>query len=249
VFGLTAPVVPLHPPGTFHPPTVKTLGLLLKYLSRVHRHRVVGLQAVPTLGPALVVVHHSFATYDIALLAYAIFGATGRLPRALVDRLFFKSRLGKCFIEALGSVEGRPDTGAQLLAAGELVVVAPGGMREAMRSSRHRRVLQWGKRRGFAQLALTAQVPIVVAACPAADDLYTLYENPLTDYFLNTHHLPVPLLRGFGPTVLPRPVALTHFMSGPLVPPPLGATAALREAQVESLAQSVSDTLRGLLRR
>jgi 1-acyl-sn-glycerol-3-phosphate acyltransferase len=222
---------------------------MIKYLSKVHRHQVVGLQAVPTLGPALVVVHHSFATYDIALLAYAIYGATGRLPRALVDRLFFKSRLGKTFIEALGSVEGHPDTGAQLLAAGELVVVAPGGMREAMRSSRHKRVLQWGKRRGFARLALTAQVPIVVAACPAADDLYTLYENPLTDYFLNTHHLPVPLLRGLGPTLLPRPVALTHFISGPIVPPPLAAKSAEQEAQVDALVQNVSHALRTLLRR
>lgn len=188
-------------------------------LRTYHRYHIQGLDHLPTTGPALLVVSHSLATYDIALLGYTIFEATGRVVRGLADRLIFKipplARLAK----GLGGVQGEPQVAEKLLRDGEIVMVAPGGMREALRTSEHRYQVSWENRLGFARLAVRAQVPVVLAACPAADDLYTLYPSRLTNYFLKRFHLPVPMVRGVGPSWVPRPVALTHYLSAPLAPP------------------------------
>lgn len=60
---------------------------------------------------------------------------------------------------------------------------------------------------------------MLLAACPAADDIYTLYENPVTPAFYQKFKWPLPLFRGWGPTLLPRPVKLEHYLSEPFPPP------------------------------
>ena len=62
---------------------------------------------------------------------------------------------------------------------------------------------------------------MILAACPSADQLYTVYESPLTKLGYKSLKVPIPLIRGLGPTLLPRPVKLTHHIAPPLYPPPL----------------------------
>ncbi len=234
-------------PGDVHCPTAALMGQLLRPLRRYHRHQVAGLQHLPRQGAALLVVHHSFATYDIPLLGLAAYEATGRMPHALVDRRFFRLPAVGALVHRLGSVEGRPDHGAALLARGKLVVVAPGGMREALRPSSAPYALAWGQRQGFARLAMQAQVPVLVAACAGADAIYSLYDNPLTRYCLARHHLPVPLLRGLGPSLLPRPVALQHVILPAILPPAWPTAAAAQAAAVQAFAGHIATTMQGLL--
>ena len=107
----------------------------------------------------------------------------------------------------------------ELLKEGNLVAVAPGGMFEAIRPSEERYEIRWDKRKGFCRLAMDAQSPIILAACPAADDLYTLYSNPFTEALYHKFRVPLPMLRGVGMSFLPRPVQLTHELAGPFIPP------------------------------
>jgi 1-acyl-sn-glycerol-3-phosphate acyltransferase len=188
-------------------------------LRQYHRYHVEGMENIPSEGAALLVVSHSLATYDIAMLGYTICERTGRFARALADRLIFKIAPLAYITAGLGGVQGDPGAAARLLAEGEMVMVAPGGMREALRPRKQRYRISWEGRQGFAKLAIAAQVPVVCAACPAADDLYTLYPSKLTNFFLERFHFPVPVLRGLGPTLLPRPVALTHYIGAPMYPP------------------------------
>ena len=188
-------------------------------LRSYHRYRVQGIANLPAQGPALLVVSHSLATYDIALLGYTLFEETGRVVRSLADRLIFKIPPLAWVTGGLGGVQGDPKAAEKLLAGGEIVMVAPGGMREALRTTEHRYQISWEGRLGFARLAVRAQVPVILAACPAADDLFTLYPSRLTNYFLERFHVPVPLMRGLGPSWLPRPAALTHYLSAPIAPP------------------------------
>ena len=53
---------------------------ILQAARTYHRHEVVGMENLPKTGPALVVVNHSLATYDIVLLMTAIYTDFGRLP-------------------------------------------------------------------------------------------------------------------------------------------------------------------------
>lgn len=204
-------------------PTLDTplrVGLnLTRALGRWHRHDVVGLEHVPAEGPVLLAVNHSLATYDIALLCAKIYKRHGRLPRGLADRAMFTGPDGGRLARSLGFVEGTPENGQHLLATGQLAVVAPGGMREALRPSDERYHVRWATRRGFVRLAMQTGTPIVLAACPDADRLYHVYDNQLTKLVYAKARLPLPIVRGWGPTLVPRPVRLTHVLSPPQLPP------------------------------
>ena len=47
----------------------------------------------------------------------------------------------------------------------------------------------------------------------------TLYSNPFTEALYHKFRVPLPMLRGVGMSFLPRPVQLTHELSGPFIPP------------------------------
>ena len=198
--------------------------IAVQSMRHYHRHEIRGLHHIPSNGPVLLVVNHSLATYDIMLLTGDIYLETGRITRHLVDRLFFRIPLLAKLIVECGGVEGAPDAARKLLDAGEIVCLAPGGMREALRPSSERYQIRWDRRMGFAKLAITAQVPIILAACPKADDLYDVIDNPLTKWIYQQYKLPLVLARGFGFSIFPRPVKLTHFLSEPIQPPPIPAS-------------------------
>ena len=192
------------------------VNLLRKY----HSHEIFGMHNIPNSGKALIVLNHSLATYDIALLFAAIYQETGRYPRPIADHWFFKIPYLKEFAEETGAIEGKSQKASALLNEGNIVAVAPGGMREALRPSEERYQILWNKRKGFIKLAYKTQTPIILAMCPKADDIYFVYKNSITSFFYKNYKLPIFLARGLGPTLLPRPVKLQHFLSEAIIPPP-----------------------------
>lgn len=227
--------------------TLRRARALLEPLARYHHFTVEGLEHIPREGPCLLVVHHSFATYDGFLLGGAIWDGTGRLPRGLGDDRIFQIPRLRDVAWRIGLVPASPETGERILRAGHVLGVAPGGMWEALRPRTERRRSRWEGRRGFVRLALRTGAPIVVAACPAADDVYTVYPSRLTDGLYRRLHLPVPLLRGVGPTLVPRRVTITGHIAAPIVPPPYDP--ADEDAQVEALHAEAGRRMAELLSR
>ena len=191
---------------------------VLRYLHRYHQHEVVGLENIPVQGPALVAFNHSFATYDAFLLAVPMLDDRGRLFRGLADRQIFRTPILGPLFDAMGFVNGTREATVDMLKQGEIIGLAPGGMRESLRSTRQRYTFDWDGRLGFVWVSLLSGAPIVLAACPQADEIYDLYENPITPFIYKHLHLPLALLRGRGLTPLPRPVPLTHLVSEPIWP-------------------------------
>lgn len=190
----------------------------LRFLRKYHDHEVFGLDNVPRSGSALLVFHHSLATYDSFLLGPLILDELGRPFRGLADRLIFQTPgLGDLFT-AMGFVDGSRDAAMNLLRQGELIGLAPGGMREGLRSSRQKYRFDWSGRLGFVWLSMLSGAPIVLAACPKSDDIYEVVENPLTPSIYRRFRLPAPLFLGRGLSVLPRPVKLWHLLSEPITP-------------------------------
>lgn len=216
---------PAPPAEAFPPPDLAWLGKVARFfhqLSRVHRFEVRGLEHVPAQGRCLLVTSHSLATYDCYFLFSELYLRTGRPVRALAaDWLYAVPGLRE-FTWSVGAVPARPESGRRLLESEQLVCVAPGGVYEALRPSTERYRLRWEGRLGFARLALETGAPLVLSTCPAADRLYTVYGNPLTELMYRRYRLPLPLMRGLGPTLLPRPVKLVAHLSAPLHPPPCG---------------------------
>ena len=183
-----------------------------------HHHSTVGMDQLPKSGMILA-ANHSLASYDMALLMADIYEQTNRIPRALIDRLFFKVPGLGSLMESLGSREGTHENAVSMLKNGEILVVAPGGMREALRPSREKYKVMWGRRKGFARLAIETGCPIVLAACPSSDDLYYIAPSYVTVWAYKTLKIPLFFAKGIGFSPIPKPVKLTHYLSEPLYPP------------------------------
>ncbi len=226
---------------------VKKILPLLQAARRYHRHEVVGMEHLPKAGRALIVVNHSLATYDIALLMTAIYEDMGRMARPLVDRLFFKIPYLGDLMKLFGAAQGSPETAERLLNDDEIVTVAPGGMREALRPSRDRYQILWDRRLGFIRLAMKTRAPVILAACPKADDLYEIYPSHLTSWFYQTFRVPIFFARGVGPTPLPRPVKLVHYLSESLLPPAWTDDAEALEARAAKFHDQVVQRMHDLM--
>jgi len=234
-------------PSPTDPVAFRKAARLLRPLMALHRYRVEGLEHVPRTGGCLLVAHHTLATYDGFMLGIAIFDETGRMARGLGDdRIFLLPPLARRAWR-VGLVPASPDAGERMLREGEIVGVAPGGMWESLRPSSERYQIRWEGRRGFCRLALRAQVPMMLAACPRADELFTVYASRLTDQAYGRLHLPIPIARGLGLTPLPRPLELVHYIAPLLVPPPL--VPAHEDEQVSELHARATAVMQELLSR
>ena len=189
---------------------------VMRRVARYHQHQVEGMDAIPDDGPALIVVNHSLATYDSGLLVAAIRAGRGRDVRMLGDRYMFKIPIFRDLATAYGFVEGSQENAERLLENGEIVLVAPGGMREALKPSSRKYQLDIADRKGFVRLAVRNNTPVILSACPAADDLYHVVSNPVTDWVYTRHRLAAPLFFGRFGTPVPRPVRLVHYLSEPI---------------------------------
>jgi len=186
-----------------------------------HGYSVEGVENIPKSGRCIIAFNHSLATYDIVLFAKELKEQRGRTMRMLGDHLIFKTPGVSQFATACGVVDGRPEPARQLVEEDQVVGVAPGGMAEMLRPTTEAYELMWDRRRGFAKMAFETGAPIVLAACPNADDLYYVYDNPITRAAYDYLKIPVPVFTGrFGVTPIPEPAELKHVLSKPIYPPP-----------------------------
>ena len=220
---------------------------IVDYFAMYHRHKVVGLEHIPESGGGIIAVNHSLATYDIALLNNSIFKSTKRIPRPLMDRWFFKFEQVAKLMSAVGAVEGKPNDARNLLEQGEIVCVAPGGMMESLRPSTERYQIMWERRKGFVKLAIELQVPIILAACPKADDIFDVYTTPITNWLYEHYKIPFALLRGIGLSPVPKPIQLVHVIGKPMQPPKVSGP--ISDAVVNKFHREVTKHMRELMGR
>jgi len=192
---------------------------LARFLKRYHNYHIDGLEKIPTDTRAMILVNHSLATYDILLLGYVIWRKLNRLPRGLADRNFYKAEWVGEWMQKLGVYEANSLNAQTLLEQDELLILAPGGTQEAIRSSKEKYKIKWHDRYGFAKLAIKTKSPVILAACPGADNIYTVKDSTITNIIYNFFKFPLPFAAGIGSSILPRPEKLVHYIHTPLIPP------------------------------
>ena len=133
-----------------------------------------GLDHIPAVGGALVVGNHAFGGLDGFVLGALLIRHTGRYPRALADRNFFRFPVVRSLMKEMGALAGEPKRAQELLEDGELVIVYPGGVDDSFKTKDQRHRLQWGTRAGFAKVAMRSKVPIVPVAGLGIDDMYEI---------------------------------------------------------------------------
>lgn len=131
---------------------------------------VEGVENLPA-GRALLVANHAFG-WDVAFALGAIRKKTGRPVFCLGEHLWWKVPLLRRLAVAVGVVDGTRSNVDRLLAAEHLVVVLPGGLREAVKPGALRYRLLWGSRYGFVRAAIRNRAPMVPLATLGADELF-----------------------------------------------------------------------------
>jgi 1-acyl-sn-glycerol-3-phosphate acyltransferase len=213
-------------------------------------------ERVPAEGAVLLVGNHTLmGLLDVPLLWGALLEERGRLLRCVGDHAHFAIPGWRDFVTAFGVIDGTRENCIELLECGEAVCVFPGGAREVTKRRHEVNTLVWGQRSGFAWVAAAAGAPIVPFAALGMDDAYKIVLD--TDEILASRAGPMlrsllgnrvdlipPVLRGIGPTLLPRPEKIYFSFGEPLraqgfEDDPAAAVAALREATALSIRQQM----------
>jgi 1-acyl-sn-glycerol-3-phosphate acyltransferase len=183
-------------------------------LARGLKVEVSGLECLPP-GRALVVANHAFG-WDVAFPMEAIARQTGRPVWALGEHLWWKIPIVRRLAASVGVVDGRREVAKSLLEKDQIVVVLPGGLREAVKPRELRYQLLWGKRYGFVEVAARTGTPIVPLACTGADELWDFMGDPYARgrRWLRSNVIPIPLPARILP--IPHLVPLRYRIGEPI---------------------------------
>lgn len=178
---------------------------------------VSGLEKLPADGRFLLVGNHTqFVGAEVLLIPHFVRRAIGTRVRPLADRRFGQQPgFGRDLMAAYGGVVGAPETAQELMRHHETILVFPGGGREIAKFKGEEYVLNWRGRSGFARIAAENDYPIIPVGLVGGDDVYKSLVS--RDSFLGricqavstklsgNADMAMPLLRGVGPTLIPRP--------------------------------------------
>jgi 1-acyl-sn-glycerol-3-phosphate acyltransferase len=193
----------------------------------VHRPRVSGWEHLPDERPLLLVGNHTLGgVLDIPLLMRAMWKERQIFVNALGDRLHFKVPGWSQILTRYGVVEGSRENCAELFSQDACVLVFPGGAREVAKRKGEERQLVWGKRVGFARMAIRHGVTIVPFAAVGVEEALDIvvdaddYDKTPIGAWLD--HLGVrkdfrlPIVKGIGLSPVPRPERFDFRFCAPI---------------------------------
>lgn len=227
----------------FDPDAADRFYAKLDWVARKLHVEVVGADRLPA-GRALLVANHGFG-WDVAFPMGAVWREQKRPVWGLGEHAWWKVPFLRRLAAALGTVDGTPENVDRLLGRDELVLVLPGGLREAVKPRDLRYRLLWGHRYGFIQAAIRNQAPLVPLAAIGGDDLFDFVGNAYRhgERILRRSGIPIPVPSRILP--IPHRVHLKFIFGEPIVPP--GPEAARDQGAVRRLRHEVAGALHELL--
>nr|XP_034981833.1 transmembrane protein 68-like [Zootoca vivipara] len=118
-----------------------------------------GLEKIPD-GPALFVFYHGATPVDFFYFVCAVLAKKKKYIHVVADHFVNLLPGFKIILDVFRTVPGSQEECTKALKNGHALAIAPGGVREALFSNESYTVL-WGNRKGFAQVAINAKVPII----------------------------------------------------------------------------------------
>ena len=205
-------------------PWMGRLAAALAPLSRIVQPKLYGIDRVPERGALLVGNHTIFGLLDVPFLLGELWRRRGVTVRSLGDHAHYGVPLWRDLLEAGGMVRGTRENVRELMRRNENVLVFPGGSREVNKRRDERYRLIWKERIGFAKLAVEHGYPIVPFAAVGADDMLDVVvddDDPIYGRFTKlvkrvTGWPLQPVVKGLGPTMLPRPERLYFWFGEPI---------------------------------
>jgi 1-acyl-sn-glycerol-3-phosphate acyltransferase len=233
----------------------------LRPLADLSRPHVDGVEHLPVDPRFLLAGNHTQFGSEVFLISDTVRRAIGTRVRPLADRNFGRMRgLPGDLMAAYGAVVGAPETARELMRNDETILVFPGGGREIAKFKGEEYRLRWQGRTGFARLSVENGYPIVPAGLVGGDEVYRSlttrdsaygrFSEALGRRLNGRPDMAMPLLRGIGPTLIPRPQRM-YLRFGPPIDTsrPLGVTEQEWVDIVKDQTQRALEKILGDLRR
>ncbi|OBB83244.1 glycerol acyltransferase [Mycobacterium colombiense] len=191
------------------------------------RPYVDGLENLPPDGRFLLVGNHTQLGSEVFMIPDAVRRSIGTRVRPLADRNFGRLRgLPADLMAAFGGVIGAPENARELMRHDETILVFPGGGGEIGKFKGEEYTLRWHQRSGFARLSVEHGYPIVPVGLVGGDDVYrswttrdsayAKFSAALSRRLGGRPDMAMPLLRGIGPTLIPRPQRMYVRFGSPI---------------------------------
>jgi 1-acyl-sn-glycerol-3-phosphate acyltransferase len=189
---------------------------LVSWASRRLHVEVAGIENLPP-GRALLVANHAFGL-DVMLPIAEIWRTIHLRVWVLGEHAWWRFPFLRRLAAAVGTVDGTAENANRLLEHDELVLVLPGGLREAVKPRELRYRLLWGSRYGFVRAAIRNRAPIVPLASIGPDDLFDFVGNAYQrgERWLRRRGIPVPLPLRVLP--IPHLVRFRFVLGEPIEP-------------------------------
>jgi len=212
----------------------------VKHIASALKVEVEGLENLPKKR-ALLVANHGFGWEAIFPMG-TVFNSTGRTLWTLGEHLWWEVPFVRCLAAAVGTVDGTPENVDRLLSTEQLVLVLPGGLREAVKPAALRYRLLWGHRYGFIKAALRNSAPVVPVALMGGDELFDFVGNPYERgrRWFGRRNLPIPLPQ----RILPIPHLVRFRM---VFGEPLKLAGAPEQAEDPQVLQNARYLVKGAL--
>ncbi|MED5239907.1 MAG: lysophospholipid acyltransferase family protein [Pseudomonadota bacterium] len=247
----------------FRPPSLRTMARVTALQRRYFAATLEGAENVDPQRPGLFVGNHALmGVLDSPLFVYELYRQTGVFPRSLGDHFHFPTPVWGKLVTRFGAVPGTRENCRRLMESGQHVLVFPGGAREVAKRRDEINKLVWKKRTGFVYMAIEQGFDIIPFASLGCDEAYDivydgddfangwlgkrLLGNDKVNSLMRGGDLFMPLVKGIGPTLLPKAEPF-HFSIGKPIP-----TAHLQgqendPAVLWQLREQVSDAITSML--
>ncbi|XP_003224345.3 monoacylglycerol/Diacylglycerol O-acyltransferase [Anolis carolinensis] len=159
----------------------------------LHGYEVCGIENLPK-GAAVLVYYHGAVPLDYYFFVHRVYQMTGRFCSSVVDHVTYNFPAFKQYLHINQCYNCTREECVALLKEGHLLGIAPGGLREQNYGDNTYKLL-WGKRKGFAQVAIEAKVPIIPVFTQNLREGYRTYGNirPMRWLYERTRSLFFPL--------------------------------------------------------
>jgi 1-acyl-sn-glycerol-3-phosphate acyltransferase len=203
---------------------------LLEPLSRVARPRLYGVEHLPADGSLLVGNHTIYGFLDLPFMMAEIWKHRRLAVRGLGEHAHYAVPIWRELLTVGGMVRGTRQNVRALMRDRQAILVFPGGSREVNKRRGQQYQLLWRERIGFARLAVEYGYPVVPFAAVGADEMLDVVVDQDTPIYGQVARLyeklmgfpTPPVVRGVGPTPIPRPERLYFWFGEPIDPARFG---------------------------
>jgi 1-acyl-sn-glycerol-3-phosphate acyltransferase len=197
---------------------------LAEPLLHICRPKLYGLEKVPDDGALLVGNHTIYGILDLPFMMAEIWKRRRLAIRSLGEHAHYAVPVWRNLLAVGGMVRGTRENVRALMRERQTILVFPGGAREVNKRRGQQYQLLWRERIGFARLAIEYGYPIVPFAAVGVDDMLDVVIDQDTPIYGQLARLyekfmgfpTPPIVRGVGPTPLPRLDRLYFWFGEPI---------------------------------